>query len=399
MSWGAVSDSGRDAASAAPTDDRPGLHPEEHEQPADPALLDSLLVSLGLDGELDNLAWLQSDEPLESSDTDLLDDDASVLDTVRLSNDILKDYRRRVVPIGLLDAESESRLAYAIEAGVFAEAKLHEETKLTESQVNDLNRVAALGRVARDQMIVANLRLVMNLAWRYRRSGLEIMDLIQEGSLGLIRAVEKFDHLKGYKFSTYATWWIRQSLSRAIADQARVIRIPVHRIEVINKIRAYQRQRDSKGQPTASIEEIAAALALSRAEVTSALEADIAPPASLEEDIPCADLAFWEYWPSFQEKVVPLRHLLVDEFEEPIEDQIVERLRAEAVRMAVQNLSEREAHVIMHRFGISDGTPKTLDEIGKQLGVTRERIRQIEKKAMEKLRSYPIRDVLMTWFR
>ena len=298
--------------------------------------------------------------------------------------DPVKDYLKQIGKVPLLNAGQEVELAKRIEAGLFAEEKLAESQRLNTGQRADLEWVAEDGRRAKDHLLEANLRLVVSLAKRYTGRGMLFLDLIQEGNLGLIRAVEKFDYTKGYKFSTYATWWIRQAITRAMADQARTIRIPVHMVEVINKLARLQRQmlQDLGREPTP--EELA-------------VELDMTPDKIVEVQ---------KYGREPISLHTPLGEEGDSEFGDLIEDSeaiqpgeaVSFTLLQEQLHSVLDTLSEREAGVVSMRFGLTDGQPKTLDEIGKVYGVTRERIRQIESKTMSKLRhpsrSQVLRDYL-----
>jgi len=299
--------------------------------------------------------------------------------------DPVKDYLKQIGKVPLLNAEQEVELAKRIEAGLFAEEKLGQGTAgLVPEQRLDMEWIAEDGRRAKNHLLEANLRLVVSLAKRYTGRGMLFLDLIQEGNLGLIRAVEKFDYTKGYKFSTYATWWIRQAITRAMADQARTIRIPVHMVEVINKLARVQRQmlQDLGREPTP--EELAA-------------ELDMTPEKVIEVQ---------KYGREPISLHTPLGEDGDSEFGDLIEDSeaiqpgeaVSFTLLQEQLHSVLDTLSEREAGVVSMRFGLTDGQPKTLDEIGKVYGVTRERIRQIESKTMSKLRhpsrSQVLRDYL-----
>jgi RNA polymerase primary sigma factor len=299
--------------------------------------------------------------------------------------DPVKDYLKQIGKVPLLNAEQEVELAKRIEAGLFAEEKLAEGGRsLSTDQRIDLEWIADDGTRAKNHLLEANLRLVVSLAKRYTGRGMLFLDLIQEGNLGLIRAVEKFDYTKGYKFSTYATWWIRQAITRAMADQARTIRIPVHMVEVINKLARVQRQmlQDLGREPTP--EELA-------------VELDMTPEKVIEVQ---------KYGREPISLHTPLGEDGDSEFGDLIEDSeaiqpgeaVSFTLLQEQLHSVLDTLSEREAGVVSMRFGLTDGQPKTLDEIGKVYGVTRERIRQIESKTMSKLRhpsrSQVLRDYL-----
>ncbi|MFC0580865.1 RNA polymerase sigma factor [Micrococcoides hystricis] len=298
--------------------------------------------------------------------------------------DPVKDYLKQIGKVALLNAEQEVDLALRIEAGLFAEHKLKNE-KITDFQTKrDYELIIADGRDAKNHLLEANLRLVVSLAKRYTGRGMLFLDLIQEGNLGLIRAVEKFDYTKGFKFSTYATWWIRQAITRAMADQARTIRIPVHMVEVINKLARVQRQmlQDLGREPTP--EELAQELDMTPERVVEVQKYGREPislhtPLGEDGDSEFGDLI------EDSEAVVPA-------------DAVSFTLLQEQLHSVLDTLSEREAGVVAMRFGLTDGQPKTLDEIGKVYGVTRERIRQIESKTMSKLRhpsrSQVLRDYL-----
>jgi len=301
------------------------------------------------------------------------------------TSDPVKDYLKQIGKVPLLNAEQEVELAKRIEAGLFAEEKLAESSGSLRPETRlDLEWIADDGRRAKNHLLEANLRLVVSLAKRYTGRGMLFLDLIQEGNLGLIRAVEKFDYTKGYKFSTYATWWIRQAITRAMADQARTIRIPVHMVEVINKLARVQRQmlQDLGREPTP--EELAA-------------ELDMTPEKVIEVQ---------KYGREPISLHTPLGEDGDSEFGDLIEDSeaiqpgeaVSFTLLQEQLHSVLDTLSEREAGVVSMRFGLTDGQPKTLDEIGKVYGVTRERIRQIESKTMSKLRhpsrSQVLRDYL-----
>jgi RNA polymerase primary sigma factor len=314
------------------------------------------------------------------------DDDAPAqqVATAGATADPVKDYLKQIGKVALLNAEQEVELAKRIEAGLFAEEQLNGEVKLDPKLHRELYWIAEDGRRAKNHLLEANLRLVVSLAKRYTGRGMLFLDLIQEGNLGLIRAVEKFDYTKGYKFSTYATWWIRQAITRAMADQARTIRIPVHMVEVINKLARVQRQmlQDLGREPTP--EELAKELDMTPEKVIEVQKYGREPislhtPLGEDGDSEFGDLI------EDSEAVVPA-------------DAVSFTLLQEQLHSVLDTLSEREAGVVSMRFGLTDGQPKTLDEIGKVYGVTRERIRQIESKTMSKLRhpsrSQVLRDYL-----
>ena len=286
--------------------------------------------------------------------------------------DPVKDYLKQIGKVPLLNAEMEVELAKRIEAGLFSDEKLAKGGKIAAKSLEELEWIAEDGRRAKNHLLEANLRLVVSLAKRYTGRGMLFLDLIQEGNLGLIRAVEKFDYTKGYKFSTYATWWIRQAITRAMADQARTIRIPVHMVEVINKLARVQRQmlQDLGREPTP--EELAKELDMTPEKVIEVQKYGREPislhtPLGEDGDSEFGDLI------EDSEAIVPA-------------DAVSFTLLQEQLHAVLDTLSEREAGVVSMRFGLTDGQPKTLDEIGKVYGVTRERIRQIESKTMSKLR-------------
>ena len=300
--------------------------------------------------------------------------------------DPVKDYLKQIGKVALLNAAEEVELAMRIEAGLFAEEKLSHMTDAEKrSQLGrELSWVARDGQRAKSHLLGANLRLVVSLAKRYTGRGMQFLDLIQEGNLGLIRAVEKFDYTKGFKFSTYATWWIRQAITRAMADQARTIRIPVHMVEVINKLARVQRQmlQDLGREPTP--EELSRELDMTPEKVIEVQKYGREPislhtPLGEDGDSEFGDLI------EDTEAVVPA-------------DAVGFTMLQKQLESLLDSLSEREAGVIRMRFGLGDGMPKTLDQIGDTFGVTRERIRQIESKTMAKLRhpsrSQSLRDYL-----
>ncbi|MGV8881200.1 MAG: RNA polymerase sigma factor [Rhodoglobus sp.] len=300
--------------------------------------------------------------------------------------DPVKDYLKQIGKVALLNAAEEVELAMRIEAGLFAEDKLSamSQTELRSPLGRELQWVAKDGQRAKSHLLGANLRLVVSLAKRYTGRGMQFLDLIQEGNLGLIRAVEKFDYTKGFKFSTYATWWIRQAITRAMADQARTIRIPVHMVEVINKLARVQRQmlQDLGREPTP--EELSRELDMTPEKVIEVQKYGREPislhtPLGEDGDSEFGDLI------EDTEAVVPA-------------DAVGFTMLQKQLESLLDSLSEREAGVIRMRFGLGDGMPKTLDQIGDTFGVTRERIRQIESKTMAKLRhpsrSQSLRDYL-----
>jgi RNA polymerase primary sigma factor len=364
-----------------PVDEAEDTETEEAEEPA-------VGPVVGPEGA-SNVVKLNADAGEEEEEILVLGDDDDDLPAAQVAvagatADPVKDYLKQIGKVPLLNAEQEVELAKRIEAGLFAEEKLAEHGKLSPEQRLDMEWIAEDGTRAKNHLLEANLRLVVSLAKRYTGRGMLFLDLIQEGNLGLIRAVEKFDYTKGYKFSTYATWWIRQAITRAMADQARTIRIPVHMVEVINKLARVQRQmlQDLGREPTP--EELA-------------VELDMTPEKVIEVQ---------KYGREPISLHTPLGEDGDSEFGDLIEDSeaiqpgeaVSFTLLQEQLHSVLDTLSEREAGVVSMRFGLTDGQPKTLDEIGKVYGVTRERIRQIESKTMSKLRhpsrSQVLRDYL-----
>ena len=336
--------------------------------------------------DLANDPTLKEDEKqgFTLSEADEADEPEQTVTVAGATADPVKDYLKQIGKVPLLNAEQEVELAKRIEAGLFSEEKLGRDVKVSAKMHDELGWIAEDGRRAKNHLLEANLRLVVSLAKRYTGRGMLFLDLIQEGNLGLIRAVEKFDYTKGYKFSTYATWWIRQAITRAMADQARTIRIPVHMVEVINKLARVQRQmlQDLGREPTP--EELAKELDMTPEKVVEVQKYGREPislhtPLGEDGDSEFGDLI------EDSEAIVPA-------------DAVSFTLLQEQLHAVLDTLSEREAGVVSMRFGLTDGQPKTLDEIGKVYGVTRERIRQIESKTMSKLRhpsrSQVLRDYL-----
>ncbi|MGK2308676.1 RNA polymerase sigma factor [Cutibacterium sp. V947] len=324
-------------------------------------------------------------EGFSLSDNDDADEPEQTVMVAGATADPVKDYLKQIGKVALLNAVEEVDLAKRIEAGLFAGEQLADpDAKVPEEDREDYEWISEDGKVAKNHLLEANLRLVVSLAKRYTGRGMLFLDLIQEGNLGLIRAVEKFDYTKGYKFSTYATWWIKQAITRAMADQARTIRIPVHMVEVINKLARVQRQmlQDLGREP--SPEELAKELDMTAEKVVEVQKYGREPislhtPLGEDGDSEFGDLI------EDSEAIVPA-------------DAVNFTLLQEQLHDVLDTLSEREAGVVSMRFGLTDGQPKTLDEIGKVYGVTRERIRQIESKTMSKLRhpsrSQVLRDYL-----
>jgi RNA polymerase primary sigma factor len=300
------------------------------------------------------------------------------------TNDPVRMYLKEIGKVALLTAQDEVDLSKKMADGELARERMSSGEKLNDAQLRELLALQRRGEGAKRHLVEANLRLVVSIAKRYVGRGMAFLDLIQEGNLGLIRAVEKFDYTKGFKFSTYATWWIRQAITRAIADQARTIRIPVHMVETINKLVRIQRQllQDLGREPTA--EEIAQQMELT-AERVREIQKISQEPVSLETPVGEEEDSHLGDFIEDAEAVVPLERASF-------------RLLQEQLEMVLHTLSEREKEVIRLRFGLVDGQPRTLEEVGKKFGVTRERIRQIESKTLSKLRhpsrSQKLRDYL-----
>ena len=359
------------------------------EEPATPLLDDE-------DDVVD--AGMAVDEPIELSDSsddfDWDDEESEALRQARkdaeltASADSVRAYLKQIGKVPLLNAEQEVELAKRIEAGLYAAERLRQADEkgeeLDPQTRRDLTWIMRDGERAKNHLLEANLRLVVSLAKRYTGRGMAFLDLIQEGNLGLIRAVEKFDYTKGYKFSTYATWWIRQAITRAMADQARTIRIPVHMVEVINKLGRIQRQllQELGREPTA--EELAKEMDITPEKVLE-IQQYAREPISLDQTIG-------------DEGDSQLGDFIEDSEAVVAVDAVSFSLLQDQLQQVLQTLSEREAGVVRLRFGLTDGQPRTLDEIGQVYGVTRERIRQIESKTMSKLRhpsrSQVLRDYL-----
>jgi RNA polymerase primary sigma factor len=372
------------ASDSAVDPEEPGVEDEDF----DPAAAEEVEVG---DDDTEDGATAAKDKAAPSGSgfvySDADDDDAPVQQVMSAgaTADPVKDYLKQIGKVALLNAEQEVDLALRIEAGLFAEEKINADDGSMDPKLKrELEFVIHDGKRAKNHLLEANLRLVVSLAKRYTGRGMLFLDLIQEGNLGLIRAVEKFDYTKGFKFSTYATWWIRQAITRAMADQARTIRIPVHMVEVINKLARVQRQmlQDLGREPTP--EELALELDMTPEKVVEVQKYGREPislhtPLGEDGDSEFGDLI------EDSEAVVPA-------------DAVSFTLLQEQLHSVLDTLSEREAGVVAMRFGLTDGQPKTLDEIGKVYGVTRERIRQIESKTMSKLRhpsrSQVLRDYL-----
>ena len=295
------------------------------------------------------------------------------------TSDLVRIYLREIGRVPLLTAEDEVELAKAIEAGLYAEEKLNGGYPLLGEERADLEWLAADGVRGKQRLIEANLRLVVSIAKRYIGRGLVFLDLIQEGNLGLIRAVEKFDYTRGYKFSTYATWWIRQAITRAIADQARTIRVPVHMVETINKLARVQRQLHQELGREATVDEIAAEMGVEPVRVAE-IQRIAQEPVSLQSPIGEEESDLGDFIED-ADAVVPIEAAAFIMLQDQLERVLCE-------------LSDREQRIIQLRFGLTDGHPRTLEEVGREFGVTRERIRQIESKTLAKLR-HPSRALLL----
>ena len=299
-----------------------------------------------------------------------------------VTSDLVRIYLREIGRVPLLTAEDEVELAKAIEAGLFAEEKLGGGIPMLGAIYGDLELLVGEGVKSKQRLIEANLRLVVSIAKRYIGRGLVFLDLIQEGNLGLIRAVEKFDYTRGYKFSTYATWWIRQAITRAIADQARTIRVPVHMVETINKLARVTRQLHQELGREATAEEIAAELGLEVDRVAE-IQRIAQEPVSLQSPIGEEESDLGDFIED-ADAVVPIEAAAFI----MLQDQLERVLDA---------LADREQRIIQLRFGLTDGHPRTLEEVGREFGVTRERIRQIESKTLAKLR-HPSRAQMLREF-
>jgi RNA polymerase primary sigma factor len=325
----------------------------------------------------DNVVRLLTDEGIEIVDPPAEDahdaprDIPADTSTRAGTGDLVRIYLREIGRVPLLTAQDEVELAKSIEAGLFAEEKLQGGFPVLDAHRAELSELADFGLRAKQRLIEANLRLVVSIAKRYIGRGLVFLDLIQEGNLGLIRAVEKFDYTKGYKFSTYATWWIRQAITRAIADQARTIRIPVHMVETINKMARVQRQLHQDLGREATPDEIAAEMDLTPDRVAE-IQRIAQEPVSLQSPIGEEDSDLGDFIED-ADAVVPIEAAAFIMLQDQLEQ-------------ILDTLSPREQKIIQLRFGLMDGHPRTLEEVGREFGVTRERIRQIESKTLAKLR-------------
>jgi RNA polymerase primary sigma factor len=298
--------------------------------------------------------------------------DADLDDQTSTMGDSVHTYLKAIGRTSLLTAEQEVDLAKRIEAGLYAEYKLENETGFADGFRTDLEAVAADGRRAKAHMLEANLRLVVSVAKKYSDRGLSLLDVVQEGNLGLIRAVEKFDYTKGYKFSTYAMWWIRQAIQRGFADSARTIRLPVHVLEMLSKLSRVERDMHQQLGREPTPEELAVELDRTPDQIEELLRTS-RQPISLDSTIgEDGETSIGD---------------LIEDIDAPEASELVDRqLMADQLRRALADLTPREAIIMSMRFGLFDGNPHTLDEIGKHLGLTRERIRQLEKQSLSKLR-------------
>jgi RNA polymerase nonessential primary-like sigma factor len=294
------------------------------------------------------------------------------LDAQGPAADLVRVYLNGIGKTALLTAAQEVELAKRIEAGVFAQHMLESAPELAAPRKHELRSLVRDGHVAKNHLLEANLRLVVSLAKRYTGRGMPLLDLIQEGNLGLIRAVEKFDYTKGFKFSTYATWWIRQAITRGMADQGRTIRLPVHLVEQVNKLARIKRDLHQQLGREATRDELAKESGLSPNKVSDLLD-HARDPVSLD-------------MPVGAEEDAPLGDFIEDSEATDAEGAVISGLLQDDLRRVLATLDEREQHVIRLRYGIDDGQPRTLDQIGKRFGLSRERVRQIEREVMSKLR-------------
>ena len=288
------------------------------------------------------------------------------------SADLVRVYLNGIGKTALLSAEDEVELAQAIEVGLYAEYKLNNAEKLTRAEKRDLKILAREGKKARSHLLEANLRLVVSLAKRYTGRGMPFLDLIQEGNLGLIRAMEKFDYAKGFKFSTYATWWIRQAITRGMADQSRTIRLPVHLVEQVNKLSRIKREMYQSLGREATNEELSEESGIDENKIEMLLRQS-RDPVSLD-------------MPVGTDEEAPLGDFIEDAEATDAETAVVASMRHSDIRGVIDTLEKREQDVIRLRYGLDDGVPRTLDQIGRRFGLSRERVRQIEREVMAKLR-------------
>ncbi|MFF9812303.1 RNA polymerase sigma factor [Streptomyces sp. NPDC014006] len=375
---GAEADAEADLLAAVPPQSPAAHHPEAMPEPTEPPA--EALAEAKAEAEAEAEAETEAGDEAAAEPEPVEAAAPARAETSGPSADLFRQYLREIGRIPLLTAAEEVDLARRVEAGLFAEEKLANTPDLDSRLAHDLDRLVVQGRLAKRRLIEANLRLVVSVAKRYVGRGLTMLDLVQEGNLGLIRAVEKFDYARGYKFSTYATWWIRQAMSRALADQARTIRVPVHVVELINRVvRVQRRMLQERGyEPTP--QEVAAQLELAPERVGEVLRL-AQEPVSLHA-------------PVGEEEDVALGDLIEDgDAASPVESAAFLLLR-EHLEAVLSTLGERERKVVQLRYGLIDGRPRTLEEIGRLFGVTRERIRQIESKTLGKLRDHAFADQL-----
>ena len=299
------------------------------------------------------------------------------------SADLVRVYLNGIGRTALLNAEDEVELSQRIEAGLYAQHLLESDEQFTPSKKRDLKAIAKDGRAARAHLLEANLRLVVSLAKRYTGRGMPLLDLIQEGNLGLIRAVEKFDYTKGFKFSTYATWWIRQAITRGMADQSRTIRLPVHLVEQVNKLSRIKREMYQHLGREATNEELAEESGIDESKIDLLLKQS-RDPVSLD-------------MPVGTDEEAPLGDFIEDSEATDAEEAVVASLRHSDIRTVLATLEKREQDVIRLRFGLDDGVPRTLDQTGREFGLSRERVRQIEREVMAKLRKGERADKLRSY--
>ena len=330
-------------------------------------------------------AALQTDTETEEEDKDADRKVNAWADSAGPAGDLFRQYLREIGRVPLLNAVLEVELAQAVEAGLFAEEKLTYSTSIKPQLRRELAILVLEGQAAKRRLIEANLRLVVSIAKRYLGRGMSILDLVQEGNLGLIRAVEKFDYTRGYKFSTYATWWIRQAMSRALADQARTIRVPVHVVELMNRVVRLQRRLLQENGVEPNPDDIAGVLGVAVERVIEVLRL-AQEPVSLHA-------------PVGEEDDVALGDLIEDADAVSPADSVAVVMLREHLDALLSTLGEREKRVVQLRYGLTDGQPHTLEEIGRTFGVTRERIRQIEAKTLAKLRGHTYADQLLDYLR
>jgi RNA polymerase nonessential primary-like sigma factor len=305
------------------------------------------------------------------------------LDAQGPSADLVRVYLNGIGRTALLTAEQEVDLAKRIEAGVFAQHMLESNKRLSTQRRVDLKMIVRDGNRARNHLLVANLRLVVSLAKRYTGRGMPLLDLIQEGNLGLIRAVEKFDYTKGFKFSTYATWWIRQAISRGMADQGRTIRLPVHLVEQVNKLSRLKRELHQQLGRDATLAELAHESGIPEEKISDLLD-HARDPVSLD-------------MPVGTDEEAPLGDFIEDTESTSAENAVVAGFMHDDIDRVLRTLDDRERTVVRLRYGLDDGRPRTLDEIGRVFGISRERVRQIERDSMAKLRTGDRSEVLRAY--